>query len=226
MDSSISIGKSEMINIHKCSDKERGGEETIFMTIGYNILRDIGVPDPAALGISLALGQLMSSTDRYYHTIVHVNDIFRLVGTKKIVLDHAEMVALYFHDAVYVVGQTPESEIQSANLMRSLLSAYPVKREVINDAEVMILATAKHLEDVENNKTHRILDLDIAGLGAAPQEFDSRSVLIGMENGSSNNAKRIEFLKKFLSKKKLYYQFSELEAEARSNMAREIQALS
>lgn len=215
-----------MINIHTCPEKERTGEETVFMTIGFNILRDIGVPDSAALAISCAMGQMMLATDRFYHTIVHINDIFRFVGMQKIKLDPAEMVALYFHDAVYVVGQTPESEIQSANLMKALLSTYPVKREIINDAEAMILATAKHLDDVESNKTHRVLDLDIAGLGSAPQEFDSRSILIGLEIGSNNNAKRIGFLKRFLAKKKLYYQFSELEADARENMKREIQSLS
>jgi predicted metal-dependent HD superfamily phosphohydrolase len=215
-----------MINLHRCSEKERAGEETVFMTIGFNILRDIGVPDPAALAVSCAMGQMMAATDRFYHTIVHVNDIFRVVGTKKIALDPAEKVALFFHDAVYVVGQTPESEIQSANFMKAVLSAYPVPRHVINDAETMILATAKHLEDVENNKTHRILDLDIAGLGTAPNEFDSRSTLIGLELGAGSNAKRIEFLTRFLAKKKIYYQFSELEADARGNIKREIQSLS
>lgn len=216
-----------MINLHKCSEKERAGEETIFMTIGFNVLRDIGVPDPAALAISLAMGQMMAATDRFYHTIVHINDIFRIVGAKKIALDPAEMVALFFHDAVYVIGQTPESEIQSANFMKAVLSVHPaVSRQIINDAETMILATARHLEDVENNKTHRILDLDISGLGTAPHEFDSRSTLIGLEIGTNNNAKRIEFLTKFLAKKKIYYQFSELEADARENMRREIRSLS
>lgn len=213
-----------MINLHKCTEKERAGEETVFMTVGFNILRDAGVPDPAALAISCSMGQLMSSTDRHYHTIVHINDIFRFVGARKMNLDTAEKIALYFHDAIYVIGQTPESEIQSANLMKSLLSAYPVKRDVINDAETMILATARHLETVENNKVHRVLDLDIAGLGTAPHEFVTRSALIGLE--SSDKVKRVAFLNKFLAKPKLFYLFSELEQDARDNMKREITSLS
>jgi predicted metal-dependent HD superfamily phosphohydrolase len=214
-----------MINLHKCTDKERVGEENVFFTIGFNIIRDAGVPDPAALGIVTAMGQLMSTTDRFYHTLVHINDIFRVVGAKKINLTDAERLAIYFHDAIYVVGQTPESEIQSANLMKSLLSAYPVNRNVIKDAEEMILATAKHLEDVPDNRVHRVLDLDIAGLGTQPHEYASRSELIGLEIGTANNAKRVEFLKRFLAKSKLYYIFGELEIEARTNMRREISSL-
>lgn len=215
-----------MINIHQCTEQERAGEENVFMTIGFNILRDIGVPDPAALGIASAVCQLMSATDRFYHTIVHVNDIFRVVGAKKIALEPAEKVAIYFHDAIYVVGKTPESEIQSANLMKSMLSAYPVKREIIDDAERIILATAKHLEDVTDMSTHRVLDLDIAGFGTAPHEFKLRNDLITLEIGSGNNAKRAEFLKKFLEKKKIYYTFVQLEADAKANIRREIHALS
>lgn len=215
-----------MINLHRCSEQERAGEETVFMTIGYNVLRDVGVPDPAALGIACAMGQLMSSTERFYHTIVHINDIFRFVGMSKINLDPAEKVALFFHDAIYAIGKTPESEIQSANLMKAMLSAYPVKPEIIADAEKMILATARHLETVEDNKVHRVLDLDIVGLGSRPLEFNSRSVLIGLEIGSNNNDKRKEFLRKFLAKPKIFYQLNEYEADARANMKREMESLS
>lgn len=215
-----------MINLHRCNEQERSGEETIFMTIGYNVLGDAGVPAQAALSIAMAMGQLMSAGDRFYHTIVHVNDIFRLVGNRKIDLTVAEKVALYFHDAIYVIGKTPESEIQSANLMKAMLSAYPVKQEVINDAERMILATAKHLDDIQDNSVHRVLDLDLAGFGTRPHEFDTRSKLIGHEVGANNNAKRVEFLNKFLSKPKIFYQFTELEVPARENIKREIQSLS
>ncbi len=215
-----------MLNLHKCSDQERAGEENVFMSIGFNILRDIGVPDPAALAIACATCQLMSGTDRFYHTIVHVNDIFRVVGTKKINLTPAEKVAIFFHDAVYVVGQTPESEIQSANLMKSMLSAYPVSKDIINDAERMILATAKHLEDVTDTTVQRVLDLDIVGLGTAPHEFASRSALIALEIGPGNEDKRAAFLNRFLNKSKIYYQFAELESDARTNLKREVRSLS
>lgn len=214
-----------MIDIHNCSEQERAGEETVFMTIGFNILRDIGVPDQAAVAIAMAMGQLMLAADRSYHTIVHVNDIFRLVGEKRLDLSHEEKVAIYFHDAIYVVGKTPESEIQSANLMKSMLSAYPVNRDVINKAETIILATAKHLENVPDNLCHRMLDLDIAGLATQPHEFQSRSALIEKEIGSGNRDKRAEFLRRFLSKSKLYYVFGDLESQARTNMKRELHSL-
>lgn len=214
-----------MINLQNCTDKERGGEENVFMTIAFNIIRDLGVPDSAAIGIATALCQLMSTTERFYHTIVHINDIYRLVGAKQIQLTEAERLAILFHDAVYVVGKTPESEIQSANLMKAFLSAYPIKHNVLKEAEEIILATARHTENVEDTKVQRVLDLDLSGFASAPHEFTSRNELITLEIGFGNNEKRAAFLQKFLDKPRIFYQLGDLEQQARSNIRREIQLL-
>lgn len=216
-----------MLNIHECLLAERDKEESFFLENALKILTGIGVPSYQATSIANAVMELMLSDDRYYHTIVHVNNILDYVQAEKVELQDRDRLAILFHDAVYTMG-SKTNELDSADLMVALLRGYPnVKMESVHQAHAIILETANHLANVHPEDSHLMMDLDLVGLAQDRGFFDSDNRMINKEvevyatlTGISFPwDKRIDFLKKLLARPTIYCKFSQLEPIARTNLA-------
>lgn len=216
-----------MINIHECLLQEREQEENAFLGKAVDILKGIGVPQHPADAIAHSLMELMLDGDRYYHTIVHINNIFAYASSEKIFLTDRDYLAILFHDAVYTMG-SKTNELDSADLMLAMLRGHPQMRmESVHQAHSIILETANHLSHVHPETTHLMMDLDLAGLAQERGEFASDNRMINKEVEAYARLtgisfpwdKRIGFLKKLLERPTLYHKFTKLEPIARENIA-------
>lgn len=215
-----------MIHIHRVSDADRGKEEGFFITIVCHVLMDIGVPESAAIAAAACLCSQMSPTHLHYHTFAHPNEMFQFIAQKKLQLTAAEKLAILYHDAVYIPGQTPASEMASAEFMKAQINWFPgVKTEVVADAYKIIQDTARHLTGAEHEISHLVMDLDVHTMAANEQVFRKNNDLLQLEIGLNNTDKRKAFLKLFLQKPKIFYKLTDLEAPARKNLEAEIQKL-
>jgi predicted metal-dependent HD superfamily phosphohydrolase len=215
-----------MINIHDCLLAEREKEESFFLENALKILLGVGVPKDPATSIANSLMELMLSGDRYYHTIVHVNNIFDYVQSEKVELQDRDFLAVLFHDAVYNMG-SKTNEQDSADLMIAMLRGHQnVKMESVHQAHSIILETANHLSHVHWEGAHLMMDLDLVGLAQDRGYFDSDNRMINKEVEAYAIAagttfpwdKRIDFLKKLLERPTLYHKFTQLEPIARANL--------
>jgi predicted metal-dependent HD superfamily phosphohydrolase len=216
-----------MINIHECLMQERESEEENFLEVAIRTLTGVGVPNYPAAAIARSLMELMLDGDRYYHTIVHINNIFDYAQNEKVELPEQDRLAILFHDAVYTMG-SKTNELDSADLMSSLLRGHAqVKAEPLQQARVLILETATHLSSTHPETTHLMMDLDLAGLAQERGEFASDNRMINKEVAAYASRtgisfpwdKRIDFLKKLLERPTLYHKFVKLEPIARENIA-------
>lgn len=218
-----------MIHIHRVSDADRGKEEGFFITIACHVLMNIGVPESAAIAIAASLCSQMSPTHLHYHTFTHPNEIFQFVAQKKLQLTDAEKLAILYHDAVYIPGQTPASEMASAEFMYAQIGWFPdvmaKSHAVVEDAYKIIEDTSRHLSGAEHEISHLMMDLDIHTMAAAEPIFRKNNDLLQLEIGLNNTDKRKAFLKLFLAKPKIFYKLTDLEAPARKNLEAEIARL-
>lgn len=220
-----------MINIHEVSDQVSGEAQGRFRCNAADILMESGVPESPSNAIARALNGLMTTSWLYYHTISHINDIFAFVQNAGLKLSTCDKLAILFHDAVYVVG-SKENERRSADLLGALLYPHGVEDTRIQSAQRCIDATAMHLKDLDRSMdfAYTVLDLDLVGLAAKREDFLFNNMLIDKEIQAFCDYKgvpypmdkRYEFMKKLSERRQLFYNFKELEEQARSNIAFEL----
>ena len=118
---------------------------------------------------------------RHYHAAWHVFDVFARAAEQGLALSRAQVLALLFHDAVYVAGAPAgQNEALSALLLRQAAhgrDALPAAD--VADACTMILDTAGHVPS--SPASHAVLALDLATLGDAPLRFDAWTELVWLE---------------------------------------------
>lgn len=194
---------------------------------------------------------LYYSSKRYYHTFNHALEMVELFTTGKtrgVVISnytmpdfgvlHDEFIsAIIAHDCIYEFGKE-----KGFNEKQSLKAWGRVMGRTEGDfgvVEPLILATIHHTpesvdcapEHLEMVKT--IIDLDLAGLGGDPEEFDRNSKNIALEiMGGIPNLSiddyitgRNAFFQSMLDRESIYYteQFKDtLEQRARDNIKREM----
>ncbi len=119
---------------------------------------------------------------RHYHGAWHVQDLFERARALGLRLGPAQVLALLFHDAVYVAGApTGVNEALSASLLRQAAHG----RDALPAAEVeaacaMIEDTASHVARCDESGV--VVALDLAGLGDEPARFDAWSELVWLEH--------------------------------------------
>lgn len=143
--------------------------------------------------------------------------------------------AIYWHDVVYE-PTSPSNEADSAALMRARL-AERAPRQLVDDAEALILATASH--DVPSDMDAALaadcalfLDMDMSILGAPPEAFDAYDKAIRAEFAAipdeTYRPRRADVLAGFLARDRLFlteaYRRSH-DAQARANLKRAISRL-
>jgi predicted metal-dependent HD superfamily phosphohydrolase len=159
--------------------------------------------------------------------------IFEFAKENDIKLTSVEELSILFHDAIYRPG-SKFSESLSVKFMESLLDETGVKYDDINNTSKIILATARHLTD--NDEEHKlVMDLDMSGFSAPPGEFTFQGEMIEKEfhNGHRSDLYtmeqflngRLKFLTKLQERKSIYRTpmfLKKFEKRAQTNLANAI----
>jgi len=191
------------------------------------------------LGASTVNGGLMnqlvaaySERHRRYHTLQHLREcLAHAEATRTLARRPAEVeLALWFHDGVYE-PQRDDNEVRSAEWARASVLAAGCDSAVADRVHALVLATRGHHPATDD--TQLLLDIDLAILGASAARFDEYEAQVRAEYGHVADAAwregRSRVLRAFLDRPRLYgtaVYHDALEARARANLARSLQALS
>ena len=182
------------------------------------------------------LNQLMaaySQQHRRYHTLQHLREcLLHAQATRTLAQRPAEVeLALWFHDAVYD-PQRDDNEARSAQWARASIDQAGCDPVVGERVSALVLATRSHAASTDPD-TQLVLDIDLAVLGASPARFDEYEAQVRAEYAHVSDADwragRSRLLQRFLDRPRLYLTdayHGALEARARDNLARSLQALS
>lgn len=170
-----------------------------------------------------ALEQAYNDPPRVYHDLSHVLDVARAWSRETWRQPAETFLAVLFHDAVYVVGNS-DNEVKSADLCEALCGPNPRVRQLIE-------LTARHGKlspgDVDEEAA-KFLDCDMAILGASPERFALYEQQIAAEYepviGKEAYAKgRRAFLQRLLASPRIFLSEAfrdRLEDAARRNLQR------
>ena len=170
--------------------------------------------------------------DRHYHNLAHVRDCLRNADAvyDRLVDPRAVMAAIFFHDAVYDPTRS-DNEERSADLAERHLRAMGRSESFVAEVRDLILDT-RHLVSPGSNDGRYLVDIDLAILGAPPEEFDAYERAIRREYAhvpeDAFRDGRAQVLKALLELPSIY-RLDPLRAaweeRARANLSRELQVL-
>jgi predicted metal-dependent HD superfamily phosphohydrolase len=182
------------------------------------------------------LSACYSGPERAYHDIHHIHDCLELldrVQTPGVDKRMAE-IALWWHDAVYVAGNTYNERL-SADLVCGIGEALEVDERELKYARRCILATC-HTESWKfsgNPTVDAVLDIDLSILGSSPDEYDTYTRSVRREfahvDEESWRKGRSAFLLSMVRRPRIYLTDEMgdwFDHAARENMTREIGRLS
>jgi predicted metal-dependent HD superfamily phosphohydrolase len=169
---------------------------------------------------------------RFYHTAEHIRDcLIELDRHRKLARRPDEVeAALWFHDAVYVPGNS-DNEVGSAHLAQTTLAVGAVPREISDRIAALILAT-RHLTVPRDPDARLVCDIDLSVLGREPGEFAEFERRIRREYAwvpeATYRSSRSAVLAGFLRRSSIY-QIKEFvnryEARARDNLEHSLTTL-
>lgn len=171
-----------------------------------------------------------SAPARYYHNLNHVRHLLDLIAEVEAIADRPKVIqfAAWFHDCVYN-PQAQDNEINSAIYAMKTLQELNIASEVIESVRQIILSTQKHQPVINTLDCLIFLDLDLAILGASPDEYRKYATAIRKEyswlGDRDYQRGRKTVLTNFLARERIYftnYFYRRLEETARANLAAEI----
>lgn len=175
---------------------------------------------------------LLAEPHRAYHTAAHVAACLAHLDGVRDLCERPDEVefALWLHDAIYRT-RGGDSEAESAALAARWLTEGGAQSAAAERVCALILATRHDATELAGDAA-LLVDIDLAILGAPPDDFDRYEDEVRREYrwvpGPVFRAKRAALLRGFLDRETIYTTevFRErLEAEARANLARSIERL-
>lgn len=172
---------------------------------------------------------------RYYHTLEHLAEMFRVFGRMANLCPNpiAVQVAIWFHDVVYDPKQD-DNESRSAAKVFEWLQPLGFSLELLNRVAELVKSTT-HLnatEPVTDPDTMVLLDADLAILGASEIRYQRYAADIRKEYAhvpdSDYRTGRISVLNRFLARPRIYHttiMHNEGDVPARRNLQDEIDQL-
>lgn len=165
---------------------------------------------------------------RHYHSESHLR--LGLLSLEELGGTDLDRIAFWCHDAVHS-NTTPDDEIASAALARTLLTPYLTPDEV-DEVERLVLITIGHQPEPGDESGARIADADLASLAFSWPHYFSNTFAVRAEmphlDDESWRAGRSKVLTELLSHEQLYHTSvgrERWEAAARENIRRELRAL-
>lgn len=197
--------------------------KAIFETLCQNYTHD--------QGLMRALWQEIfdrySEPHRHYHTMTHLQSLYRLLLPFEISVDwHTLLFSLFYHDSIYDVP-SHTNEQASALLAQTRLHALKVPPFRIEQVTEIILATQNHIS--HNKTTQLFLDADLAILGNPPSIYANYLQQIRQEytifSDTEYQEGRINFLEAMLGKPQIFYHpmfHKNYEKQAKENLINEL----
>jgi len=167
----------------------------------------------------LELTRCYTEPHRHYHGLPHI--AWLLDRGREVDLDDDQVLAIWFHDAIYVPGAA-DNEVRSAALAVARLSAAGLPTVQVRRIERIVLDTERHVPQSEASKL--VIDLDLASLALSRPAFERNSVRIRAEYGDFDDetfyAGRRKFMEAFLGRERIFWTEwgAPLEERARENL--------
>lgn len=163
---------------------------------------------------------------RHYHDLRHIADM--LSKGAALNLTEEQLMAIWFHDAVYEPGSKDNEEDSADLAVQKLIAAgWPVgKAQVV--AEI-VRDTKGHVPSTEESKA--VLDLDLSTLGGSWEDYQRNGRSIRAEFASVPdeewNKGRADWLRGMLERERLFWTDwgAPLEEQARKNLQRDLEEL-
>ncbi len=186
--------------------------------------------------LEAALRAAYTEPPRAYHDFSHVEEVLGHMASVPSWSDPvAVALAVLYHDAIYEAGK-PGNEARSAALAAEQIAQHlPSYVAKVDSVKSLILLTARHgrLERSDVDREAALfLDCDMAVLGSDPSRYDAYEQAIANEYAvlpaDLYRRGRAQFLRAVLAKPNIYLSplfEARLEARARDNLARALQAL-
>lgn len=163
---------------------------------------------------------------RKYHDMRHIADM--LCKGAALGLTEVQVMAIWFHDAVYEPGNKDNEEDSADLAVQKLIAAgWPVERA--QEVAEIIRDTKGHKPSTEESK--KVLDLDLSTLGGSWEDYQRNGRNIREEYGSMSdedwNKGRGEWLREMLERERLFWTEwgTPLEEQARKNLQRDLDEL-
>ena len=167
------------------------------------------------------LRKLYATPTRYYHTARHAMYVANAVNVfckSNGIEPESVLKAAYWHDAVYVFGESNNEELSAL----ALLDFDATQTEA---ADLIRLTTIdEHLSDrinfESNPKASILLDADLVSLSFPYPDFIVHQKRIGLEAGVGYNIVKghVDFLQKFLDKERIFRCPNQEQREKRARM--------
>jgi predicted metal-dependent HD superfamily phosphohydrolase len=191
------------------------------------LMRALGAQANSAECIFADLAARYSAPGRHYHTLDHLAAMLALLPDPPPAL----ALAVWFHDAVYDT-HAADNEERSGAVADEALRTLSASQEVRDETRRLILLTKRHVTSADDRDGRRLLDADLAILGAPADEYDRYAAAIRREYAwvadEDYRRGRRRVLEQFLSRERLYFtdeMHERRESEARANLRREVAAL-
>ena len=181
------------------------------------------VPTP---GLLLELTRRYSEPHRHYHGLVHVASM--LEAGRALDLSEDQVLAIWFHDAVYEVPG-PDNEERSAQLATERLTAAGLASERVARIANIVRDTRTHVPTCDASRA--VIDLDLASLALPRSAFEANGAKIRAEwphvSEEDFAAGRLAFMEDFLARERLYWTDwgAPLEERARRNLEQDVALL-
>ncbi len=166
---------------------------------------------------------------RYYHTIGHINTIYRELSEVRDCVEDWDvlLLALFYHDIIYNVKRS-DNEAESANLARERLQSTSLSDDRIKRCVLHILATKGHATS-DDHDTNLFTDADLSILGQSPDVYKEYVKQVRKEYfvypDIAYNKGRKKVLEYFLTMEKIFktdFFYKKYEIQARENLEREL----
>ncbi len=165
---------------------------------------------------------------RHYHGLSHL--VYGLKSLDDLGGMRVERIAFWFHDAVHS-NTTPQDERASAELVSALLCGHESAQD-ISEIQRLVLLTAGHHTELDDESGQRVCDADLSGLGADEAIYRANVAGIRAEMPHLTDQQwsdgRGAFLSQFLDREHLFATGTGRrlwEGKARVNLGQELQEL-
>ncbi len=169
-----------------------------------------------------------SEPGRYYHSMEHLENMYRHLQTVFVHIDKNEDVlfALFYHDIIYDPLRK-DNEAQSASYAKDILTKLRSPADKIANVTQLIEATASHKFHQQSDINY-FLDADLSILAGTTDDYNEYAENVRKEYSmypeNEYRQGRKQVLQSFLSGERIFktdYFFENYEAHARRNIARE-----
>lgn len=168
--------------------------------------------DEAAYGLLEIVHKTMSMPGRFYHNSQHVLNMFQMAKRLKLTLKNEEVLAILFHDIVYMPGDS-NNEYDSSSMCCKLCDFYITDKGIVNKAMGIINATRRPcgMNELREYGSALVCDLDIARMLNEETRIED-AIKIEHEckyflkcDRKTFLEKRIEFLKAWSEEEQFFY---------------------